>query len=301
MSSIFPLYVVIPNWNLARDTIACVESLLAAAEGLAVTMIVVDNASTDGSPQALAAAFGPEVIQLQMPRNLGFAGAVNAGLRYTLAHDGAGALIMNNDTVVDRAMLAELGHAAEVHPEAGIFGPVIYYMDPPERIWRLGDRQRRWLPIPQRIPDHEVAGKVVAMAYSTGCGMLVRRAVIEAVGYLDERFFMYYEDADYCRRAVAAGYRVLGIPAARMWHKVSASARQEGADQVFWRARGQVIFYRKHAHRGARALAHGFVIAKTVGQWLRFIARGQRAQARSLLRGAWAGYRFPLNVEAGHA
>ncbi len=301
MSSIFPLHVVIPNWNLARDTITCVESLLAAAAGLAVTVIVVDNASTDGSPQALAAAFGPRVIQLQMPRNLGFAGAVNAGLRYTLEHSGASALILNNDTLVDRAMLAVLGRAAEAHPEAGILGPAIYYMDPPDRIWRLGDRDHRWLPIPLRIPDHEARSEVVAMTYSTGCGMLVRRAVIEAVGYLDERFFMYYEDADYCRRAVAAGYRVLGIPAARMWHKVSASARQEGADQVFWRARGQAIFYRKHAHCGAGALAHGFVITKTAAQWLRFIARGQRAQAQSLLRGAWAGYRFPLHAEARDA
>lgn len=301
MSSIFPLYVVIPNWNLAADTIACVESLLTAAKGLEVMVIVVDNASTDGSPQALDAAFGSQIIQLQMPRNLGFAGAINAGLRYALEHGGAAALILNNDTVLDPAMLVELNRTAEAHPEAGILGPAIYYMAPPDRLWRLGDRQCRWLPIPQRIPDHEVADEVVAMTYSTGCGMLVRRTVIEAIGYLDERFFMYYEDADYCQRAVNAGYRVLGVPAARMWHKVSASAQLEGVDQVFWRARGQAIFYRKHACSGYRAVAHGFVLAKTAVLWLRFCARGQHAQARSLLRGTWAGYRLPLKPKVRDA
>lgn len=298
MSSIFPLYIVIPNWNLARDTIACVESLFAAAEGLDVAVIVVDNASTDGSPQALTAAFGQRVIQLQMPRNLGFTGAVNAGLRYALEQGGAGVLILNNDTVVDREMLAVLGRAAEAHPAAGILGPAIYYMHPSDRVWRLGDRDHRWLPIPLRIPDREAANEVVEATYGTGCGMLVRRAVIETIGYLDDRFFMYYEDADYCKRAVTAGYRVLCIPAARMWHKVSASARQEGTDQVFWRARGQAIFYRKHARLRYRALAHGFVIAKTAAMWLRFILRGQRSQAGSLARGTWAGYRFPVTPEA---
>ena len=236
MSSIFPLFVVIPNWNLARDTIACVESLFVAAEGLDVTVIVVDNASADGSPQALAEAFGGRVIQLQMPRNLGFTGAVNAGMRYALEHGGAAALILNNDTVADREMLAVLGQAAEAHPEAGILGPAIYYMHPPDRIWRLGDRDHRWLPIPLRIPDHEATNELIEATYGTGCGMLVRRAVIEAIGYLDDCFFMYYEDADYCKRATQKGFRVLCIPAARMWHKVSASAGQDGANQVFWRA-----------------------------------------------------------------
>ena len=120
MSSIFPLYVVIPNWNLARDTITCIESLFTAVDGLDVTVIVVDNASTDGSHQALVTAFGQQIVQLQMPSNLGFASAVNAGMRYMLERGGAATLILNNDTVVDYRMLAVLGRAAIAHPEAGI-------------------------------------------------------------------------------------------------------------------------------------------------------------------------------------
>ncbi len=300
MSGIFPLWVTIPNWNLAQETLACVNSVLAAAEGLDVSVIVVDSASTDGSPQTLAQAFGDRVIQLSMPDNRGFAGAVNAGVRHALEHGSAAVLILNNDTIVDREMLAVLGRAAEAHPEAGILGPAIYYMHPPDRVWRMGDRDHPWLPVPLRIPDREATSDIVEATYGTGCGMLVRREVIEAIGYLDERFFMYYEDADYCKRAVQKGYRVLCIPAARMWHKVSATAGQEVATQVFWRARGQAIFYRKHARRGYRALAHGFVAVKTGLMWIRLILRGKRACARSLLRGTWAGYRVQLAAETNH-
>jgi hypothetical protein len=215
-------------------------------------------------------------------------------------HGSAAALIINNDTVVDQGMLVTLGSAAIEHPEAGILGPAIYYMQPPDRIWRLGDRDYRWLPIPLRIPDREAADELLFASYGTGCGMLVRRTVIESIGYLDERFFMYYEDADYCRRATQAGFRIMCVPAARMWHKGSASAGQDEPNQVFWRARGQAIFYRRHAHRGYRALAHGFVFAKTVAFWLRFCVRGQWAHAHALLQGTWAGYTMPLTPEARH-
>jgi GT2 family glycosyltransferase len=298
VSSIFPLYVVIPNWNLACDTITCIESLFTAVDGLDVTVIVVDNASTDGSHQALVTAFGQQIVQLQMPSNLGFASAVNAGMRYMLEHGGAATLILNNDTVVDDRMLAVLDQAAIAHPEAGILCPAIYYMHPADRVWRLGDRDHRWLPFPLRIPDREAVNELVEADYGTGCGMLVRRKVIETIGYLDDRFFMYYEDADYCSRARQTGFRVLCIPAARMWHKVSASAGQDGVSQVFWRTRGQLIFYRKNARRGYRVLALGYVAVKTAAVWLRFLASGQRAQAGALLRGTWSGYRIKLTPEA---
>jgi GT2 family glycosyltransferase len=154
------------------------------------------------------------------------------------------------------------------------------------------------LPIPLRIPDREAAKEVVEATYGTGCGMLVRCEVMKTIGYLDDRFFMYYEDADYCRRATQKGFRVFCIPAARMWHRVSASTGQDGANQVFWRARGQAIFYRKHARGGYRMLAHGFVAVKTAAMWFRFISCGLRAQAGSLLRGTWAGYRTQVPPEA---
>jgi len=293
------MWVVIPNWNLREDTIACVRSVLAAATCLSVEVVVVDNGSTDDSPTALTATFGCRVRQLRLGRNAGFAGAVNAGLRYAFEQRAASALILNNDTVVDSRMLTVLGEAGRDYGEAGILAPLIYCMEPATRIWRMGDRDFGWLPIPRRIGDGEASRPVVEADYVTGCGMLVRREVVEAIGYLDERFFMYYEDADYCARARASGFRILCVPAAKMWHRVSASLRSDKAALAYWRARGQVLFYRKHARRGRWRLAHTFIVGKTVVGLVQNVLGGRLAQADALLRGTLEGYRAPLDGTAG--
>jgi GT2 family glycosyltransferase len=294
VSSVFPIGIVIPNWNLSEDTIACVRSVEAAGSGLDMRVVVVDNGSTDGSPAALSDAFGARVDQVLMGRNAGFAGAVNAGMRHAFATGAASALVLNNDTIVDRQMLSALGRAGARHGDAGIFCPLIYYMDPAARIWRIGDRNHSWLPIPLRIPDREAAKPLVDMDYGTGCGMLVRRETVESVGYLDETFFMYYEDADFCARARKSGTRILCVTEAKMWHRVSASSRNDSAGQAYWRARGQVLFYRKHARRGPRRLAHVYLAAKMVYALARCAILGQRSQASSLMRGCRDGYRLPI-------
>jgi GT2 family glycosyltransferase len=276
-----------------------VRSVEAASCGLAVRIVVVDSGSTDGSPAALAEAFGSRVGQVLMGRNAGFAGAVNAGMRYAFENGAASALVLNNDTVVDSRMLAALGEAGSTHRDAGILCPLIYYLSPASRIWRMGDRDSAWLPIPRRISDREAGKPVVEIDYGTGCGMLVRREVVEAIGYLDESFFMYYEDADFCARARRSGFRILCVPAAVMWHKVSASWRGDGAAQAYWRSRSQALFYRKHARQGPRRLAHVYVAGKTAAAWARYRIRGQPAQAESLLRGYREGYRVPVGQGRG--
>jgi GT2 family glycosyltransferase len=301
VSSIYPLYVVIPNWNLCADTIKCVRSVFEAGRGLDVSVVVADNGSTDGSPEALRRAFGERVHQVLMGRNTGFAGAVNAGMRYAFERGAGSALVLNNDTVIDPQMLRLLGEAAEEHPDAGIVGPAIFYIEPPDRIWRLGDRDYAWLPIPLRIADREARQPVVEMGYATGCGMLVRREVVEAIGYLDDVYFMYYEDADFSRRARERGFRILCVPQAKMWHRVSATARQDGVRQVYWRSRSQAIFYRKHARGGLKPLAHLFVAGKTALAWAQFALHGQRDHTRSLMAGTLAGYGIRLDGGGGHA
>ena len=129
--------------------------------------------------------------------------------------------------------------------------------------------------------------------------MWIRRNVIETIGLFDEQFFMYYEDADYCSRAREAGFGIFGVPAARMWHKVSASSRHDPGKSSYWRARGQVLFYRKHTRGPAAAAAHLYVAGKTIFAVLRGeLAR--RGASRPLLCGLRDGYRMALS-EAPHA
>jgi len=305
MTSILPLYVIIPNWNLKQDTIACVASVLAAAERLAsaaesVRILVVDNGSSDGSPGALTAAFDERVKQVLMGRNTGFAIAVNAGMRYALEHGAAAVLLINNDTTLDGDMLSILRETLEAPTAAriGIASPAIYYWSEPKRLWRMGDRERLWSPIPVRIAPSEAAQVLIEADYVTGCGMLIRREVVERVGLFDERFFMYFEDADLCKRAKRAGFRVICVPPAKMWHKVSVSASREKASSAYWRTYGRALFYRKHVRGGRMALIALYLGAKAAWNSAGFVSRGEFDQARAVLRGVAAGFRIPPDREA---
>lgn len=297
--TIWPLWVVVLNWNLPGDTIACVESVLAAAQPLvAARVLIVGNGSTDDSVAQLRAAFvagstAVPVELLETGRNLGFARGMNAGARYALAHGAGSILFLNNDTEIDAEMLRHLSAILVTDPATGMVGPVIYYADPANKIWRFADNEHKWLPIPLRVPDAVVGGPLPPMIvdYITACAMLVRANVLRDVGLFDERYFMYYEDADLCRRVRDAGYLIRCVPQARMWHKVSVSANKEKAANRYARAWGRVRFYRSHPHGRLPWLVHGYIWGKVLLQSVVDLLRGETDLWRPLWRGTRDGYR----------
>jgi hypothetical protein len=193
-------------------------------------------------------------------------------------------------------MVVHLLETLVKHPETGLVGPVIYYADAPERIWRAADNEAAWLPIPRRMADRALstAADSLVVDYITGCCMLVRAETIAEIGLFDERFFMYFEDADYCRRARGRGYAVRCVPAARMWHKVSLSANRIRPTTRYAASWGRVQFYRKHPHGRLAALVHPYIWARglivSVGDGL----RGEWGLIAALWRGIYDGYRDPL-------
>lgn len=301
--TIWPLWVIVLNWNLPGDTIDCVQSVLAAAQPLiAARVLIVDNGSTDNSVARLRAAFpGADtpvpVDLLETGRNLGFAGGMNAGARHALAHDAGSILFLNNDTIVDADMLRYLSAILITDPATGMVGPVIYYADPVNKIWRFADNEQPWLPFPLRVPDAVVEGHVPPMTvdYITACAMLVRANVLRDVGLFDESYFMYYEDADFCRRVRDAGYLIRCVPQAQMWHKVSVSANKEKAANRYARAWGRVRFHRTHPHGRLPWLVHGYIWAKVLWQSAADLLQGETDLWRPLWRGTRDGYRTPVS------
>ncbi|MBC8076515.1 MAG: glycosyltransferase family 2 protein, partial [Chloroflexales bacterium] len=146
---------VVVNWNGAALTIACVESLLASRYAIG-RVIVVDNGSTDGSAQAIAARL-PAVELLRSTHNRGFAGGCNLGIRAALAGGASYVLLANNDAFVAPDMLGELVATLEADPQGGLAGPLICYAHAPELVWYLADDERRWLPVPRRLGSGEPA------------------------------------------------------------------------------------------------------------------------------------------------
>jgi GT2 family glycosyltransferase len=186
---------------------------------------------------------------------------MNVGLRHALAQGAGSILVLNNDTVVAPTMVQVLLEAEAQLGGPGILGPAIYHFADPERLWRLGDSRHRWLPMPRpaKLPPDLSPFPV---DYVTGCAMLVRREVFERVGPFDERYFMYFEDADLCRRARDAGFRVWCVPRARMWHKVSLTARRDLPLNRYHQVLGQVRFYREHPHGPSGLLRQVYLAAK---------------------------------------
>jgi GT2 family glycosyltransferase len=189
-------------------------------------LVVIDNGSVDGS-QAMIRKDYPDVALVENGKNLGVMGGYNAGLKYGLEHGADWILLLNNDIVVDPAMLTRLVDAVQAHPETGIAGPAMYFHAQPDTFWYAGGRVNFFTGIIShrglRERDNGQYGVTEETGYMNGCAMLIRRDVVERIGMLDLIFSpMYSEDVDFCLRAREAGYGILYVPPAKLWHKVSA-------------------------------------------------------------------------------
>ena len=218
--------VIVLTWNGRDLTLDCLDSLARVATP-GVRVIVVDNASADGTAEAIRARFGADVTVLSNPSNLGYAAGNNAGIERAL-NDGADLiLLLNNDTVVDPAFIDELVRGLAAAPGAGIVGPKTYYASPPDRIWFAGGEVSLWRGTARHIgirqTDRGQYDTPRDVDYVSGCALLARREVFDRIGMLDTAYRAYFEDTDFCMRAARAGFRIRYVPAAKVWHRISAS------------------------------------------------------------------------------
>ncbi len=218
--------MIILNWNRKDDTIACLRSVNEVKYSK-LSVVLVDNASRDGTVESVTASF-PTVKVITNSENLRFAGGNNVGIGYAMQNGADYVLLLNNDTEVAPDFLSELVKAAESEREIGMAGPKIYYHDNPKRIWFAGGKIEFWKGwishIGIRECDRGQYDTLKQVDYLTGCCLLVKRNVIEAVGTLDESYFIYGEDADWCIRASRAGFKLAYVPSSVIRHKVSSSS-----------------------------------------------------------------------------
>ena len=265
--------------------------------------LIVDNGSTDDTTAAVRMAF-PQVQIIELEQNKGFAAGANIGLQYALQMGSDYILLLNNDTMVDTRLLEEL--TAWLAPDVGILAPMIYYADPPDVIWSAGAMRHPWtleqVNSAQGLRDDRHWPQVVERDFVTGCAMLVSRSMIESIGLFDECFFMYYEDNDLCLRARRAGFRLLLVPQAKMWHKVSVSSGgRDSPSERYHMARASVLFFRKHAHGWQRSIIFPYRLGSAIKTVLRLMLRGRPDAARAYLRGLYHGLQTKLSMRAAGA
>jgi len=242
--------VIVLNWNGWQDTVECLGSLEKLETGnLKIDVIVCDNGSTDDSLERLRAfkiqnsRFKIHVIENRA--NLGFAGGNNPGIRYAMEQGADYVFLLNNDTIIqDGDFLQKLVAVGESDPTIGILGPFVLFADDPEKIHFAGGKINFWMNRAEHIGLGEKMenGKWKTVRpyevdYITGAAMLVKRQVIEKIGLMNESYFLYYEDSDWCIRARKAGFRCIMVSEARILHKVSRSTRPGSSSYISYHVR----------------------------------------------------------------
>lgn len=285
------LTVVILNWNGLADTRACLASLqrCETPAGWQTDLMVVDNASTDGSVEAVRREF-PAVDVVALDKNYMFAGGNNRGIARALERGADGIMLLNNDTEADPGLLARLVEVMDREPKSAV-APLIHFAAPPDLIWyagatcvpALGFAAHRGL----RKRDRGQYREVEETGYLTGCCLLAPRAAWQEVGGLDESYYIYAEDSDWSLRARAAGWRLLFVPQAKLAHKVSASSGAASPWKIYQRLRANLTLFSRHTHGVERLTWFPCFVAwqKLLFFWL--LLKGEVRAAWAVPRALW--------------
>lgn len=264
-STTIDLSIIIVNWNtrdLLADCLRAVEQTVQAMPMLNVDVFVVDNASTDGSAVLVQLHF-PWVKLIVNTENVGFAAGNNQALRHAT---GQYILLLNPDTVVTEGAIARLWQVLAEHPRTGIAGAQLLNADGSLQmsigvfpsLWsELPLLNRRLCPVRSFCEIDTPGGSVTAQAvdWVSGASLMIKREVVEAIGPLDESFWLYTEETDWCYRAREAGWDVLLVPQAQVYHLARAASRQRHLVTMLYFYQSRVRFVCKHHGAGQAVLA----------------------------------------------
>ncbi|MCF8056359.1 MAG: glycosyltransferase family 2 protein [Desulfocapsa sp.] len=291
------VHIILVTWNHWSVTAECLAQLVQ----LGYTnyhIVVVDNGSTDTTPDTIETLF-PTVTLLRNTDNLGFAAGCNIGLRHVLAMGADYVLLLNNDTIPSLDLISRLVAAAGSLPDAGILTPIATYADAPQRWWPTAGFCHRLTSDYVRLhPEQLLDGRPLPVNYVFGTAMFLRRPVLEQVGLLDERYFMYYEDMDYCLRAARAGWELYVLPDIHISHHVEASTEEDLVSRQYFKARSSVIFFRSYGSGAYRPLITIYRLGCAVKRVTRLLWQHQFLEARAYLRGLWHGIRYVIKDNA---
>ena len=272
--------VVILQWNRLDETRGCCASLCRQTLP-PVAVIVVDNGSTEHSPEELEAACLPGVKLIRSPRNLGFAGGCNLGIRFARELPGVDhILLLNNDTECTDDLVARL--AAELEdPLVGLVGTPM--VEGEHRV-AVAAGKRLWRPL--AVPLAARPGG--RLDYLSGACLLIRGEVLHKVGLLDEGFFFFFEDADYSRRVQQAGWKLAVAGGAPLFHHGSSTIARLGEMQARTYRMGHIRYLRKHHAWPRLAALPPFLWRLTLD-----LLKGHAASLRGSLDGWSEGWAQP--------
>jgi GT2 family glycosyltransferase len=313
------VYIILLNWNGWKDTCQCLESVL-RSDYPNFRVIVCDNRSTDGSMQKikdwaegkvtadekisekLKPLISPPIkkplvyveytraeaekggktddeniplVLIRNDSNAGYSGGNNVGIRYALQKNADYIWVLNNDTVITKTTLKELVYRVQSGENFGLVGTLIYYASEPSKIQVYGGGK-----IMKVLGVDRFVYSPGVIDYVSGTSLFIKREVIEQVGLLDEKFFFYWEDADYARRVLNAGWKLGVASNAIVYHKFSASVGGQSLKSDLFKVASLTHYFNKH-QRGWWFIPVGFNIS---GMLVKRLFRGQFGRILPILK-----------------
>ena len=255
------LVPVVLNFRRPEDTAQCLATLFASRYTCS-KVFVLNYPAAD--PADGLGDFGPAVDVVPIEENLGYAGNNNIGIELACEAGADWILLLNEDTILDPECLSRLLELGESDERIGIVGPLVYHFDEPNVIQSAGgllDKNWESRHIGVNEVDRGQFDRPMRVDWISGCAIMVRREVVEQVGGLDERFFMYWEEIEWCIRAKKAGWKIMSVPGARLWHKGVQRNYNPRPVVTYYAARNRLLTLSIH-HAPLRA---------RVSAWFRYI------------------------------
>jgi GT2 family glycosyltransferase len=234
--------IIILNYNDSDDTLECLQSLQECTYQ-PLHVLVVDNGSSDNSPEKIQKNY-PEVEVLKAPKNLGFTGGVNFGIKHIFDRPVDYILLLNNDTYVEKDFLLPLVEAMEADPGVAAACGTIYAYHDKDIIWYAGGHMMPWRGLAvqdhkgERISKNDL-GPPQSVTFVTGCMTMLRRSILKSDKVEDERLFLYYDDIELSARLLKEGYKLLYVPKSIIYHKVANE--KESAWKLYFSTRNRLL------------------------------------------------------------
>ncbi len=275
--------VSIVNWNTREELADCLKSIIEQRESVGLEVFVVDNASADGSAEMVASEFGDSVKLIVNSENRGFGAAHNQAIKQC---SGRYVLVLNPDCrILQPDLLRKMVDYMDAHRDIGMMGPRIVNPD-----GSLQFSARRFPPMFAGLFRHTVLGKlfpnnrfvkrylmtdvdhsqIMDVDWLSGSALMVRRETFDEIGLFDERFFMYCEDVDWCKRAKDAGWRVVYYPEVELSHRIGAASDKNPIAMIKQHHRSMLLYFIKHNAGSPKILLTPLVL---IALWARTYAR----------------------------
>lgn len=281
------LHILILSNSRRDDTLACLSALFQSDYGN-FQIILLDNGSTDGTVAAVRQSYADLPI-ISLGENLGYAGNNNVGIKMALDHGAEWILLLNDDTVLEPTCLSTLMQTVIADPTVGMAGPMVYHFDEPDVIQSAGGVLGKYWDnrhLGQNEKDHGQFPAVHEVEWITGCALLVSRSVIEQVGMLDPDYFLYWEETEWCIRAGKAGWKIVHVPGAKLWHKGVKRDYQPRPYVTYYHTRNHLLTLAKHR---APMVAWAYTLTQIFRSLVSWSLKSRWSSKRKLRNAMWMG------------